>query len=299
MKRTHKKMTSYMGPEKPEPQSIVSELDMKLRLTSILDANESKVSSRQMTGYFSGMDQMIVEDNQNQLCERIDKYIDLECSDRILYVRPRGESDESSSHVKDWPGLFEHRYSLIHPVDVGELTALSDNLEYKKKTSEKYDKILIKNCLVFFDQDPKEFCRFLLNLLVEPIQAKTCVLVIQRLSDLSTLPFYKSINDEWLSSDVKYAKIMHSMQAEYFVLNHGIELFKHLIDCKSDWYSRLSKRDIYPLFRPNLIEKNKREELEMGVRELNEGFFKYQPFDDHVEITDRLLFIGLYPNLKK
>lgn len=100
------------------------------------------------------------------------------------------------------------------------------------KPNKKYDKIIIKNCLKFFEEDPKYFCEYIMTLFKHQIQYKTSLLIIQRVHDLNTLPFYNQINQEWSINDAKYTKFMQEMQNEYFSIKFDIELLKCLIDCK-------------------------------------------------------------------
>ena len=88
------------------------------------------------------------------------------------------------------------------------------------------------------------------------------------------------------------------MQNEYFTLRYDIEMFNYLIDCKSSWYTGLKKEVPYPLNQNEMlvggqVRRTKREMVH-GLRELNEGVFKYQPLDNYVELSDRMLFIGAH-----
>lgn len=71
-----------------------------------------------------------------------------------------------------------------------------------------------------------------------------------------------------------------------------------MIDCKSTWYTQLKNNQLYPLNQNTLLINQKtltdRNELVTGIRELNEGVFKYQSLDRYIELTDRMLFIGAH-----
>ena len=60
----------------------------------------------------------------------------------------------------------------------------------------------------------------------------------------------------------------------------------------------MKKKLIYPLNQNSMLVNERaidsRGELIHGLRQLNEGIFKYQPEDNYVELIDRMLFIGTY-----
>ena len=94
---------------------------------------------------------------------------------------------------------------------------------------------------------------------------------------------------------------METFQKLYFTLTYDIETFKNILACKSSWYKQLVENTTYPLNLPSVVDKSTRVKnsakcqlrLE-DIRELNEGVLKYQPFDESVEITDRMLFLGAH-----
>jgi hypothetical protein len=329
-------MTSFFGPETPRPFCIVSEQQMKYSLDKIFKDNELKHDFKRKTGEWSELDYFSSKDYENKVCYAINKYLDIDCLDQILYIRAKGDEDPKTNNlsgetsyvdlysnhgVKDWSKIFEDKYALIKPVDVGEIslldevkfnaeneeelsTSLDEQAMFKlkfieqKNTTKKYDKIIIKNCLKCFDNNYQYFSRFILDYFKNTIQKDTSLLIIQQVCDLSTLPFYSRVNKEWQANDVKYTSFMNALQNEFYTLKYDIEMFDYLIDCKSSWYTNLKKKSIYPLNQNSMLVDERaiesRKELVHGLRELNEGVFKYQPIDNYVELCDRLLFIGAH-----
>ena len=57
----------------------------------------------------------------------------------------------------------------------------------------KYDKIIVKNCLKFYENDFKGLCNLFLNLFKNHKQFDNSLLIIQRIADLNTLPFYSKV----------------------------------------------------------------------------------------------------------
>lgn len=69
------------------------------------------------------------------------------------------------------------------------------------------------------------------------------------------------------------------------------------IKSKAKWYSHLKQNYTYPLNEGvSIINEKSMQRIEVvnGIRELNEGFFKYQNVNDNIELFDRLLFISAY-----
>lgn len=81
------------------------------------------------------------------------------------------------------------------------------------------------------------------------------------------------------------------MKNNCFSIRFNIETIKCYINCKSQWYSSLKEKSIYPLNEKSVVS-NEYFDLLNGIRELNEGLFKYQENGTHLEISDRMLFIG-------
>jgi hypothetical protein len=124
---------------------------------------------------------------------------------------------------------------------------------------------------------------------------RTSLLLIQRLCDLNTLPFHTKVKNEWMESDGKFIKFMQTLQNEFFTIRFDIETLTFSYDCKSTWYSNLKNKVPYPLNQGNMLvneDSVQHKELLHGVRELNEGVFKYQQINNYIEVKDRLIFIA-------
>jgi hypothetical protein len=328
-------MSSFFGPETPIPYCISSERSMKAGIDPMFRSNERKLNEKRKACEWSQLDYYSSMDYENKVCHAINKYLEIDCFDEILYIRASGDEDPlknpnpdgetsyvdmySNTAIKDWPKIFYDKYSLVKPVDVVEVSInekfvepTMDMLEVDRIEAElkprfkfnfirqqnknkKYDKIIIKNCLKYFDKNEKCFSRFILDYFKEPLQSNDCMLIIQRVSDLNTLPFYRGINREWQLNDVKYTNFMQALQNEYYTLRYDIEIFNYLIECKSSWYRNIKDQALYPLNQDSLLVSRKtiesRKELIHGLRELNETVFKYQPIDNYLELIDRMLFV--------
>ena len=84
------------------------------------------------------------------------------------------------------------------------------------------------------------------------------------------------------------------MKRQCFSVRFNIETIKCYVDCKSQWYSNLQARSIYPLDHGSIVSQEYLENSGLldGIRELDEGIFKYQENGNDIEISDRMLFIG-------
>jgi hypothetical protein len=322
-------MTSFFGPEIPAPFCVVSEQDFtEESFNDMLKYNEFRHKSMNKWNDYDRMDSINFE---HQFCDLIGKYLEIDCNDDVLYMKAKGDKDLSSdtelcqnifnqtnSFAKDWPRIIQKKFCVLKPIDVCEVrknVEADADLDRLDKSSQemfesfkcdwivntnkakKYDKIIIKNCLKYFDNGQKFFCGFIMNHFKKQLQEKTSLLMIQRVSDLNTLPFYKQINQEWHEDDAKYVKFMHTMQNEFFNIKFDIENLKYMIDCKSTWYRHLKEKYPYPLNQNETIIKESSfsdEEIRHGIRELNESVFKYQQINNYIELNDRLMFIGAY-----
>lgn len=222
------------------------------------------------------------------------------------------------NYESDWLKIIEKKYALTKPITIGEIKLVTITKLYNKvgkdlnfykfnheineeanfecnllsNKSKKFDKILVKNCLKYFDENPKYFCEYIMTLFKQQIQKETSLLIIQRQSEMSTLPFYKQIKSEWILSDANYSKFINTMQNYYFTIKSNLENLKLLIDCKSTWFTNLKDKTMYPLSNKLLIANDDQKEFIKGIRELNEGSFKYQQMSKFIELNDCMLFIG-------
>jgi len=105
--------------------------------------------------------------------------------------------------------------------------------------------------------------------------------------------FDSQVYDEWAKVDTEYLKFISALKNHCFSIRFNIETIKCYMNCKSQWYSKLKEKSIYPLNERSIVSNVcESSHLANGIRELNEGLFKYQEDGSHLEISDRVLFIG-------
>ena len=168
-----------------------------------------------------------------------------------------GESDlgahgqASRDTFQNWPRIIEERFCLQKPIDICEvkfrstmgsrsLSPTAEDVEQSPsfecnflsgKATKKYDKVIIKNCLQFFDESKKYFCSYITEFLRKPRperaqQLRTNMLIIQRVCDLNTLPFHRQASRAWSTRETDYVDFMQTMQTQYFALRFDIEILK-------------------------------------------------------------------------
>ena len=361
-------MTSFFGPEIPVPFCVASEKHLVENLSKLLDDNRELIASKIRTEGWTENDYVDSNAYETAFCTTVDKYLEIGCHESVLYIKAKGDDMDDSSPSsssssssenesmytrllsslsnKDWPRIMEKKFCLLKPVDLLEISVKEKRSDQRivpepdvafehtfvrcANTSRKYDKILMKNCLKYFDgADQKHFCQFVNKLFKEQFQTRTSLLIIQRVCDLNTLPMPRHIRDAWSANDANYVSFIRTLQNEFYSTQFDIETFKYVIDCKTMWYSFLSDRVPYPLnqrrsvatsssFSPpgssasqpwsptpspsagssSLIvderETRERHRLVAGIRELNEGVFKYQQVDKFVELNDRMIFVAAH-----
>lgn len=317
-------MTSFFGPEIPAPFCVVSEKHLENKLDDLFRDNDYRQATKNQWNDTDRYDSRFFE---KQFCDLISKYLEIDCNDDILFIKAYGDKDlvkgdnkifnQANRFAEEWPEIIAKKFCLLKGVDVAEIN-ISDtqpndsNLELRQQEifesfkcdfivnrnpSKKYDKIIIKNCLKYFDSGQKYFCKFVMKYFKEQTQMKISLLIIQRVHDLNTLPFHKQVNDEWNVNDARYVKFMQTLQNEFFTIKFDIENLKYMIDCKSTWYNHIKQKYPYPLNQNKLLvneSATKNDGLLHGIRQLNEGVFKYQDINNYVELNDRLMFIGAY-----
>jgi hypothetical protein len=272
---------------------------------------------------------------ENDFCAILNKHLDFDCCDDVLYIKAKGDDNArkdslislNNSTNKDWTEIIEKKFCLLNNVDSCEiemkpLTKKSDddqflfidptseldeplfNFNFVKcsNKSKKYDKIIIKNCMKYFDRNYKYFCKFIMTLFKEQFQMRTSLLIVQRVSDLNTLPFHSKVKKDWTDTDCKFIKFMQTLQNEFFNIKFDIETLTFSFDCKSTWYSNLKDKIPFPLNQGSLLvdeQAVRHKELVHGIRELNEGVFKYQQINNYIELKDRMIFIAAYREFSK
>jgi hypothetical protein len=290
-------MSSHFAPECPVPFCVQSEQKLIHDPDSLIRHNQMREYLKTRIGRWNEQDYFDRKDEQKQLFFAINKYLDIDWTDEILYLNATVDDTYT-----DWPLVIEHKFCLAKPIDVCHLKLnRKDKSKYECvlssngkpiPTDKLYDKIIVKNCLKYFQNNEKYFCDFVVNLFKEQVQTKTSLLIIQKCSDLNTLPYSTQIAEQWSQNDIKYTKFMETLQSEFFAIKYDIETFKSLIDCKSKWFRQLKENVPYPLNQNGLLVRMNETMLLQGIRELNEGVFKYHPLDSYVELTDRMLFVG-------
>lgn len=147
---------------------------------------------------------------ETQFNHLIDKYLDVDCDDDILFMTPLGDNDtDDKFSLRTLPRLIEKKFCLLKKIDSCEVTpkehiqldrffapvSLNDKFEFtfSDQPAKKYDKIIIKNCLQFFDKYQKYFCAFIYSMLKNVKPIVPCLLIIQRVNDVSTLPFHQQV----------------------------------------------------------------------------------------------------------
>lgn len=333
-----------IGPERPVPCCIAAEKFVIKNLEKLIDENKARRCQNDAVGLditkrsdWTEMNYFNSDDYEDQICCLMMKYIHIDCFDQILFVRACGDETlasnlkydtESSidSIAKDWPDILNERFTLVHDVDVVDIffnkntvEPEDEKLESKRSTigmnfirktngAGKYDKIIFKNCMKYFENEATRnnssaFAEFLAAHFKHPIQIEPSFIMIQRVEALNTLPFYSSINSGWSATDAKYAFFIQNLQNAGFMINYDIETFRYIIESKQTWYRSVKQKRMYPLNNESqVIEQtliDKRAELVSGVRELNEGIFKYQPNVGNMEMQDRVLFVTGYKTTEK
>ena len=314
-------MSSYFGPEIPTPSCVVTEKHLNGVIDDMFEDNKTRHEIKELKCEYNETDADNLLNYEKTFTAIINKYLDIDCNDDILFIKPY-DTENSWSHydytsqLQNWPKIIERKFCLLKPLDICDVK-LVENI--KKNTDElypseeeakfelifsgqqkklkKYDKIIIKNSLKYFEESQKIFLESIMNLFKNQIQTKTNILIIQRCSDLNTLPFEQKVNNEWKLNDLKYSKFMKSMQNEFFAIKFDFENLKYTIDCKTTWYQNIKDTVIYPVIKRSPIVtqvSNGQRSLLNGIRELNEGVFKYQEIQKYVELNDRLLFIGAH-----
>lgn len=285
-------MASHLGPEKPMPLCVQSEQSLLDDKNIFVKFNQFKERLKSESIAWNETEYVDEKTYERQIFFTINKYLDIDCPDDILYVCPT--SDDTHSN---WPRIIERKFCLFNPVEVAHLRHTKDSrvVICGNTAGKKYDKIIIKNCLKYFQNDEKYFCEYIVDFFKSKIQTKTSLLIVQRVSDLNTLPFSSRVMQEWQSNDIEYTRLMRRLQAEFYSVKYDIETIKFMIDCKSNWYTDMKHNRHYPLNqRGHIVGKTNDSTYVNEVRELNEGVFKYHQVTNYVEMADRLLFIGAH-----
>jgi hypothetical protein len=210
---------TFFGPEAPKPWCAISEKYFEEKI-DLLDSDLASDSQSDA-----------IDDYDVNLCNTIKKYLDIDCMDDVLFVKCinkdnvvdnfYGDSYLASKGkiIKNWPKIFEKKFCLVKPIHMCQISCSDEDqsIKYtyykiitKYETSSctgsskfkieteiiepiKYDKIIVKNCLKFYENDFKGLCNLFLNLFKTHKQLDNSLLIIQRIADLNTLPFYSKV----------------------------------------------------------------------------------------------------------
>lgn len=148
---------------------------------------------------------------QEEQCNYLmDKYLDIDVDDDILIISSACENNaDYKFSFQILPKLIHKKYCLLKSIDTCEVKAkphvpedfffsrvpLEEMFEFSFSghPSKRYNKIIVKNCIQFFDKHQKYFCDLMKTLLKNTMPYVPCILIIQRVNNLSTLPFYKQV----------------------------------------------------------------------------------------------------------
>lgn len=215
-------MASYFS---ETPYCVISEKNMRnsIHTTGKFLATDSQSNKHSS---LAAANKSILETQYNDL---MDKYLDIDCDDDILFMSPLGDKNtESNFSFQNFPKLLEKKFCLLKPVDSCEISLRENSpsdyffsrvpieelfeFTFSKHPQKKYNKIIVKNCLSYFDKHQRYFCEFLNSLLKDTTPYVPCILIIQRVNDLSTLPFHQQVCD-FFSSSVCLDYLILSMTA--------------------------------------------------------------------------------------
>jgi hypothetical protein len=325
-------MSTFFGAEVPTPFCVVTEQYLKESVPNIFHDAKKRHDSIPKNVFESNE----LESNyEEELYSILNKYLDINCDDDILILVPMENDDLMGNYESNWSKIIEKKYVLTKSVTIGTVKKVNNsrlfnrvgkdlnfykyNFEINEEPnfecdlincsnkSKKFDKILVKNCMKYFDSNPKYFCEYIMTLFKQQQkqiqqqahQKETNLLIIQRNSEMSTLPFYTNIKQEWKLTDANYKKFIETMQNYYFSIKSDLENLKLLIDCKSTWFANIKEKTMYPLSNKLLITNDDQKDFIKGIRELNEGSFKYQQMNKFIEMNDCLLVIGACQEQKR
>lgn len=173
--------------------------------------------------FYGNSHQLLEEKNipfQEEQCNYLlDKYLDIDVDDDILIISPAGENKaDYKFSFQNLPRLIHKKYCLLKPIDTCEVKVKPQSPEkfffsrvpieelfefrFSDHPSKRYNKIIVKNCLQFFDKHQKYFLDFINTLLKNTMPYVPCILMIQRVNNLSTLPFYKQVKFRNISVEI-------------------------------------------------------------------------------------------------
>lgn len=286
--------SSYLGPESPRPYSVISENFQ----------NRYRIPKYPAWENFTFGDQY-----DEQLFGLINKYLDLETTDRLCYI---GDTKGSLAEalVKRFcvlepmltviPGHYSYvetessKILSLRVAHVGSEEFFRLQAHEKPENRQIFDKIIIKDALRYFENPIEMY-----NNIMKCLSKTGKLLIVHRPSSINTLPVFRNAKQRLEDNEIPYDDIIKDLKSCDFDVQWEIECLPILMS-KKRWYSLLKSK-----FPPQM-EILSDFEVQSGIRELSEGIMKYE--GDIVEFKDRLLFIVVsnpaekrygYPSIKR
>ncbi|BFZ21162.1 hypothetical protein BsWGS_24201 [Bradybaena similaris] len=271
--------SAFLGPEFHSPLSVIAErYQAKLNIACL--ENEQQFS--------------FGAEYEKRLYSLIDDHLELETSDRLIYV-----GDLKGSIATD----LEDHFCLIHPVqtvipghfhyvetrdghktlpirvaNVGAEEYFRNLAESNLPSKVRYNKILVNDCVRYLEQPRTAYKNIIASL-----ASGGRLLIIHRTGDLNTLPYFSDALQRLTDNDISYPEIIRDLQLCNLDVTWKIECLPVCVP-KRKWLAMLKDRF------PTQTEIFSEMEVVSGIRELSEGILKYE--GDMVDFVDRLVFIS-------
>ncbi len=277
-------MANYqLGPESPRPFSVISEVDLRHRL-SVPHVPEYE---RYQFG----------PTYEQRMCELIHKHLELDPADLLCYVgdakgsivpllqerfcllTPPTEVSPGHIHYEESPN---HHLVPIKVPEVGVESYFRQIAESGKRTEGTFDKILLKDTLRFMDDSAQT-----MRHVVRALDDYGRLLIIQRPGALNTLPVFAEAKTRMTEQEGSYTNIIRHLQSCGLDVTWELECLPVRMPTRK-WYGMVAER-----FPPQM-ESVSRSQVLSGLREMSEGVLKYS--GDEVEFVDRLLFVTACKN---
>ncbi|KAK0055574.1 hypothetical protein Bpfe_015085 [Biomphalaria pfeifferi] len=274
--------SAYMGPERHQPLAVISEgYQDKLRIPEYREDEKFSFG----------------EEYENRLYLLLDTYLELRTTDKMIYVGDlRGSLADTIAEkfclvhpiLSVLPGHFHYAEAddgnRVVPIRLSHLGAeeFFRNLAQDTSTSkEKYDKILIEDCVRYL-AEPQTLYRNMTACLA----TEGKIVIIHRSVELSTLPYFQDAKTRLEQNEPPYTCIIKDLQSSRLDVTWELECLPVRMS-KKKWLAMIMDK-----FPPHMEVLSHIERLR-GLRELTEGILKYEA--DIMEFMDRLLFITATP----
>ena len=274
-------MAAYLGPESPQPFSVISESRQhRFNIPPIPDYEKFSFGEAYDTKMF----------------EMIHKYLELDTYHRLCYVG----SDKGS-----FAPQIANKFCLLEPIT----TVVPGHFHYQETDKKSVVPIRISHVGAeeYFRKEAREYPKpsmFERVLLMESVHylvdarqtyqhiLKTLsecgrILIVHRPGPLTTLPYFRDAKERLANTDPDYINIIKDLQSCNLDVKWNLEILPVVMP-KIKWFAMLQEKF------PSQMEVISNFEIVSGMRELSEGMLKYE--GDMVEFTDRLLFITAVPS---